>query len=97
MSKLTGGDFLAGASAAGINKLVIEEVKKAANYEPDKMHWVSAALGAVVAEFVSGNAQAGASAAASGTKNNFYQRLTPFKKIIEKIKNEGLLDRLALL
>ena len=97
MSKLTGGDFLAGATAAGINKLVIEEVKKAANYEPDKMQWVSAALGAVVAEFVSGNAQAGASIAASGTKNNFYQRLTPFKKIIEKIKNEGLLDRLALL
>ena len=70
MSKLTSGDFLAGASAAGINKLVIEEVKKAANYEPDKMQWVSAALGAVVAEFVSGNAQAGASTAASGTKNN---------------------------
>ena len=55
MSKLTGGDFLAGASAAGINKLVIEEVKKAANYEPDKMQWLSAALGAVVAEFVSSN------------------------------------------
>ncbi|MFR6370787.1 MAG: hypothetical protein ACLUUD_04470 [Phascolarctobacterium succinatutens] len=71
MSKLTGGDFLAGATTAGINKLVIEEVKKAANYEPDKMQWVSAALGAVVAEFVSGNAQAGASAASSGTKNNF--------------------------
>ena len=70
MSKLTSGDFLAGASAAGINKLVIEEVKKAANYEPDKMQWVSAALGAVVAEFVSGNAQAGASTAGSGTKNN---------------------------
>ena len=70
MSKLTGGDFLAGATAAGINKLVIEEVKKAANYEPDKMQWVSAVLGAVVAEFVSGNAQSGASTAASGTKNN---------------------------
>ena len=70
MSKLTSGDFLAGATAAGINKLVIEEVKKAANYEPDKMQWVSAALGAVVAEFVSSNAQAGASTAASGTKNN---------------------------
>lgn len=95
MSKLTSGDFLAGATAAEINKLVIEEVKKAANYDSDKMQWVSAVLGAVVAEFVSGNAQAGASTAASGTKNNFYQRLTPFKKIIEKIKDEGLLDRLA--
>ena len=70
MSKLTGGDFLAGATAAGINKLVIEEVKKAANYEPDKMQWVSAVLGAVVAEFVSSNAQAGGSVASSATKNN---------------------------
>ena len=70
MSKLTSGDFLAGASAAGINKLVIEEVKKAANYEPDKMQWVSAVLGAVVAEFVSSNAQAGGSVASSATKNN---------------------------
>ena len=70
MSKLTGGDFLAGATAAGINKLVIEEVKKAANYEPDKMQWVSAVLGAVVAEFVSGNAQVGGSIASSATKNN---------------------------
>ena len=73
MSKLTGGDFLAGATAAGINKLVIEEVKKAANYEPDKMQWVSAVLGAVVAEFVSGNAQAGASVAASATKYNRFE------------------------
>ena len=95
MSKLTGGDFLAGASAAGINKLVIEEIDKVVGGDPDKAQWVSAALGAVISGLVSGNVQAGASTAASGTKNNFYQRLTPFKKIIEKIKNEGLLDRLA--
>ena len=95
MSKLTGGDFLAGATAAGINKLVIEEIDKVAGGDPDEAQWVSAALGAVISGLVSGNVQAGASTAASGTKNNFYQRLTPFKKIIEKIKNEGLLDRLA--
>jgi len=95
MSKLTGGDFLAGATAAGINKLVIEEIDKVAGGDPDKAQWVSAALGAVISGLMSGNVQAGASTAASGTKNNFYQRLTPFKKIIEKIKNEGLLDRLA--
>ena len=95
MSKLTGGDFLAGATAAGINKLVIEEIDKVVGGDPDKAQWVSAALGAVISGLVSGNVQAGASTAASGTKNNFYQRLTPFKKIIEKIKNEGLLDRLA--
>lgn len=93
MSKLTGGDFLAGATSAGINKLVIEEVKKAANYEPDKMQWVSAALGAVVAEFVSGNAQAGASAAASGTKNNEVADIIFNPKRVLNEYGEGLKDR----
>lgn len=93
MSKLTGGDFLAGATAAGINNLVIEEVKKAANYEPDKMQWVSAALGAVVAEFVSGNAQAGASAAASGTKNNEVADIIFNPKRVLNGYGEGLKDR----
>ena len=93
MSKLTGGDFLAGATAAGINKLVIEEVKKAANYEPDKMQWISAALGAVVAEFVSGNAQAGASAAASGTKNNEVADIIFNPKRVLNGYGEGLKDR----
>ena len=93
MSKLTGGDFLAGATAAGINKLVIEEVKKAANYEPDKMQWVSAVLGAVVAEFVSGNAQAGASAAASGTKNNEVSDIIFNPKRVLNGYGEGLKDR----
>ena len=70
MSKLTSGDFLAGATAAGINKLVIEEIDKVAGGDPDKAQWVSAALGAVISGLVSGNAQAGGSAAASATKNN---------------------------
>lgn len=93
MSKLTGGDFLAGATAAGINKLVIEEVKKAANYDPDKMQWVSAALGAVVAEFVSGNPQAGGSVAASGTKNNAVADIIFNPKRVLNGYGEGLKDR----
>lgn len=93
MSKLTGGDFLAGATADGINKLVIEEVKKAANYEPDKMQWVSAVLGAVVAEFVSGNPQAGGSAAASGTKNNEVADIIFNPKRVLNGYGEGLKDR----
>ena len=72
MSKLTGGDFLAGATAAGINKLVIEEIDKVAGGDPDKAQWVSAVLGAVISGLMSGNTQAGASTAASGTKNNEY-------------------------
>ena len=48
MSKLTNGDFLSGASAAGINKLVIEEIDKVADGDPDKVQWVSAVLGTVI-------------------------------------------------
>lgn len=70
MSELTGNGFLAGASAAGINKLVIEEIDKVADGDPDKVQWVSAVLGTVISGLVSGNTQAGASTAASGTKNN---------------------------
>lgn len=44
MRKLTSGEFLAGASAAGINKLVIEEIDKVADGDPDKVQWVSAVL-----------------------------------------------------
>ena len=70
MSKLTSGDFLAGASATAINKLVIGEIEKIAGKDPAMMQWLSAALGGVISEVVSKNAEAGAGAASSATKNN---------------------------
>ena len=70
MSQLTSGDFLSGASAAAVNKLVMDEIKKAAGHDPAAMQWLSAALGAVVGEVVANNAQAGAGTASSATKNN---------------------------
>ena len=70
MSKLTSGDFLAGASATAINKLVIGENEKIAGKDPAMMQWLSAALGGVISEVVSKNAEAGAGAASSATKNN---------------------------
>ena len=70
MSKLTSGDFLAGASATAINKLVIGEIEKIAGKDPAMMQWLSAALGGVISEVISKNAEAGAGAASSGTKNN---------------------------
>ena len=70
MSQLTSGDFLAGASAAAVNKLVMSEIKKIAGKDPAMMQWLSAALGAVVGEIMSGNIQVGAGAAVSGTKYN---------------------------
>ena len=70
MGKLTSGDFLAGASATAINKLVIGEIEKIAGKDPAMMQWLSAALGGVISEVVSKNAEAGAGAASSATKNN---------------------------
>ena len=70
MSKLTSGDFLAGASATAINKLVIGEIEKIAGKDSAMMQWLSAALGGVISEVVSKNAEAGAGAASSATKNN---------------------------
>ena len=43
MSKLTSGDFLTGASATAINKLVIGEIEKIAGKDPAMMQWLSAA------------------------------------------------------
>ena len=70
MSKLTSGNFLAGASATAINKLVIKEIEKIAGKDPAMMQWLSAAVGGVISELVSKNTEAGAGAASSGTKNN---------------------------
>lgn len=70
MGELTGSGFLAGASGAAVNKLLSDELKKIAGDDPALHQWLSAALWAVVSDVVAGNAQAGSSAAASGTKNN---------------------------
>lgn len=70
MGELTGSGFLAGASGAAVNKLMSDELKKIAGDDPALHQWLSAALGAVVSDVVTGNAQAGSSTAASGTKNN---------------------------
>ena len=47
-----------------------DELKKIAGDDPALHQWLSAALGAVVSDVVTGNAQAGSSSAASGTKDN---------------------------
>ena len=69
MSKLTSGDFLAGASAAAINKLIVEEIDRVAGGDPAVAQWLSAALGKVIT-----GDDSGASISASGTKNNKYAK-----------------------
>ncbi len=71
MGELSGGSFLAGATAAGINKLLTDQLHKAAGGDPALHQWLSAGLGAVIGQ-VAGSAQTGASTAASGTKHNNY-------------------------
>jgi filamentous hemagglutinin len=83
MAELTNGDFLAGASAAAVNKLVVEEINKIADGDPAMAQWLSAALGAVIT-----GDKSGASIAASGTKNNFYHLW--FKDVIQSLDKSGL-------
>ena len=100
MGELTGSGFLAGASGAAVNKLMSDELKKIAGDDPALHQWLSAALGAVVSDVVAGNAQAGSSTAASGTKNNDYyeewltqQGVDPSKVQVDKVENpEAVLE-----
>ena len=71
MSELTGNGFLAGASASTVNEMVQKKLSEQFEGEPDKHQWASAIIGGVVSQLVTGKAQAGASTAASGTKNNY--------------------------
>ena len=96
MSELTGNGFLAGASASAINEMVQKKLSDQFAGEPDKHQWASAIIGGGVSQLASGNAQAGASTAASGTKNNA-QGLDEEMKAqgngtAEQVINEGKLE-----
>lgn len=89
MAELGGSDFLAGASGAMVNEMVQKKLAEAFKDDPAMHQWASALIGGVVSEIISGNAQAGAKTAISGTKFN---RLThkdydEFRKEIEEAKN----------
>ena len=80
MSQLTNGDFLAGASATAVNKLVMDEIKKVAGKDAATAQWLSGIIGGVVSELVSNNAQAGSSTSANATKNNDYGKRPEYTK-----------------
>ena len=69
MSQITGAGFASGAIGAGVNEAIIGEIKKIK--DPGTAQIVSAIVGAAAAKAIGGNAGSGASAAASGTKNNY--------------------------
>ena len=70
MSQITGAGFTSGAIGAGVNEAIIGEIKKIK--DPGTAQIVSTIVGAAAAKTVGGNAGSGASAAASGTKWNFF-------------------------
>ena len=90
MAGLGGSDFTSGASGALINEMVQEKLGEVFEDDPAMHQWASALIGGVVSEIVSGNAQAGASTAASGTKYNELQHLRPFKNFVELFQEQGL-------
>ncbi|BBB90442.1 hemagglutinin repeat-containing protein [Methylomusa anaerophila] len=69
MAQLGGGSFASGAAGAAFNQIVMNELAKIK--DSAAMQWASVIVGAVAAKVVGGNAQTGASVAASETKNNW--------------------------
>ena len=70
MGELSNKDFLGGATAAGINEMLIKQIEKASHGDPALMQWMSATVGGITGELVTKNPQLGAGTASSGTKNN---------------------------
>ena len=93
MSKLTSGDFLAGASATAINKLVIGEIEKIAGKDPAMMQWLSAGVGSIANELMDFNRWLGASVASSATKFN---ELAENPKKVSVVVYPGLIGHVSL-
>ena len=74
MSQITGAGFASGAVGAGLNEALINAVK---GKDPGTAQIVSAIIGAAAAKVAGGSAAAGASAAATGTKWNYFLMSRP--------------------
>ena len=70
MSQLSNGNFMAGATSASLNKMLMNEIKKVSNGDPATMQWMNAIVGGIASELVAGNGQIGASVASNATTNN---------------------------
>ena len=69
ISQFAGAGFASGAAGAGLNEALINNLK---GLDPTIAQIASGVLGAAAAKIVNGDATAGATAAASGTKHNFF-------------------------
>ncbi|MBP2644172.1 MAG: Hemagglutinin repeat protein, partial [Firmicutes bacterium] len=79
MADLGGGSITSGVTGAAVNELVQSELEKRFKNNPDMWQWASAIIGATAAKLTGGDAQTGASTAASGTKNNAQLIGDPFE------------------
>ena len=82
MSQITGAGFASGAIGAGLNEALIKALD---GKDPGTAQLISAIIGAAAAKAIGGNAQAGASAAASGTKWNKYEKLPKIREQLDKL------------
>ena len=82
MSQITGTGFASGAIGAGVNEAIIGEIKKIK--DPGTAQIVSAIVGAAAAKAVGDNAGVGATSAASGTRNNLYEKIPEIRQQLEE-------------
>ena len=103
ISQFAGAGFASGAAGAGLNEALINNLK---GLDPTLAQIISGVLGAAAAKAINGNATAGATAAASGTKYNLnledlkgkvpyiqevYERIENLKNdVAEQAMNEAL-------
>ena len=69
ISQLSGAGFASGAAGAGLNEALINNLK---GLDPTLAQLISGMIGAAATKIVNGDATAGASAAASATKWNYF-------------------------
>ena len=87
MADLGGGNALSGATAAGVNEAIQKQLN---NIEDPGLHQIASALiGSAIGKIVGGDAQTGASVAASGTKNNNMLDSAQVKQLLYALKNAG--------
>ena len=94
MAELTNGDFLAGASAAAVNKMVSDKIIDAAKGDPAVAQWLSAGVGALASEIIGYNNWLGASIAIDATKFN---KLAEQPQKIAVIVYPGVIGHVSLL
>ena len=91
ISQFAGAGFASGAAGAGLNEALIKALD---GKDPGTAQIISAIIGAAAAKVAGGNALAGASAAASGTKWNKYERLPEIREQLYLLWESGKYETL---